>query len=695
MRPSIRWFIVAFVAAAACKGTEPFVPVATTVTVTPGTISFTAVGAAQTLAATVLDQRDNAMPNATVTWSTNNPSVATVGGTGIVTSTGNGSAQITATSGLATGHANVDVAQVSSALLKWNGDGQTGSVGTALPTALTAKLIDGYGSPIAGVAVTWMTITGSLSTPGGTITDGNGFVSANWTLGTTSGSQQATVTGGGETAAFTATANAGPPASVVVQAGDSQRAAQGTPVPVRPAVQVRDQYSNLVAGAAVAFAVDSGGGSVTGANPTTNGSGIATVGSWTVGTGNNTLIATVSGTGPVKFHATGVVPGAPKQLIVTAGNGQTGLIGYALNVPPAVEVVDSEGFPVPNKLVTFAVTGGGGSVTGDTMTTGTSGIATVGSWTVQLGANTLGASIPDAGVTNNPLSFTATGAAPDYDISIRPLTTMSPSRRAVFDSAAAHWERLIYGDVPDIPVNIPGDTLKKYCTGRTTPTLNETIDDIVIYAILDSIDGPGKVLGRAGPCYIRSSGFQPVIGVMFFDTADVASFPFDVVVTHEMGHVIGFGTIWGGRFLNLVVGPTTQGGTDPHFVGPQALAAFDRIGGTGYTAGAKVPVENCCTPGGGSNDAHWREAVFGDELMTSFLGATGVPKPLSVLTVASMGDEGYQVNYAGADAFSLTFAALRAQAGGGQAVPLVDDILRLPIGVVDARGRFVQWVMPR
>ena len=213
MRPSIRWFIVAFVAAAACKGTEPFVPVATTVTVTPGTISFTAVGAAQPLAATVLDQRDNAMPNATVTWSTNNPAVATVGGTGIVTSTGNGSAQITATSGLATGHANVDVAQVSSALLKWNGDGQTGSVGTALPTALTAKLIDGYGSPIAGVAVTWMTITGSLSTPGGTITDGNGLVSANWTLGTTSGSQQATVTGGGETAAFTATANAGPPAS--------------------------------------------------------------------------------------------------------------------------------------------------------------------------------------------------------------------------------------------------------------------------------------------------------------------------------------------------------------------------------------------------------------------------------------------------------------------------------------------------
>src|SRR5712691_989679 len=487
MRPSVRWLVIAFVAAVACKGTEPFVPVATTVTVTPGAISFIAVGAAQTLSAAVLDQRGNPMQNPTVTWTTSNASVATVDQAGIVTSRGNGLAQITATSGLATGNASVNVAQVSSALLKYNGDGQTGSVGTALPTALTVKLVDGYGSPVSGVTVTWTPGAGSISTPGGTSTDVNGLVSATWTLGTTSGSQQATAAGGGVTpAVFSATANAGPPASVVVQAGDNQQAAQSTPVPVPPAVQVRDQYNNLVAGAAVSFAIDSGGGSVTGANPTTNGSGIATVGSWTVGNGNNTLIATVFGTGitgnPVKFHATGVVPGAPRQLIVTAGNGQTGLVTYALNAPPAVEVVDSEGFPVPNKLVTFAVTGGGGSVTGDTMTTGTSGIATVGRWTVQLGANTLGASIPDAGVTNNPLSFTATGAAPDYNISIRPLTSISPSRLAVFDSAAAHWSRLIYGDVPDIQMNIGPGT----CTSRA-PAVNELVDDIIIFAILDSI----------------------------------------------------------------------------------------------------------------------------------------------------------------------------------------------------------------
>ena len=183
---------------------------------------------------------------------------------------------------------------------------------------------------------------------------------------------------------------------------------------------------------------------------------------------------------------------------------------------------------------------------------------------------------------------------------------------------------------------------------------------------------------------------------MRFDTADVATYEgrnqFDEIVMHEMGHVLGYGTIWGSSYLNLLVGPASQGGTDPHFVGTQAIAAFNQIGGTGYTAGAKVPVEN--TGGAGTRDSHWRESVFGEELMTGFLGALLGPKPLSLVTVASMGDEGYQVNYAGADAFSLSFpaAALRAQAPG---IQMKDDILKLPIRIVDRQGRLLRVVMPQ
>src|SRR5206468_4913919 len=95
-------------------------------------------------------------------------------------------------------------------------------------------------------------------------------------------------------------------------------------------------------------------------------------------------------------------------------------------------------------------------------------------------------------------------------------------------------------------------------------SLNETIDDLVIFAVLDSIDGPGKILGQAGPCFIRLPGYLPLIGVMRFDTADVANLEsagqFDEVILHEMGHVLGFGTIWGP--LGLLADPASAGGTD-------------------------------------------------------------------------------------------------------------------------------------
>ena len=58
----------------------------------------------------------------------------------------------------------------------------------------------------------------------------------------------------------------------------------------------------------------------------------------------------------------------------------------------------------------------------------------------------------------------------------------------------------------------------------------------------------------------------------------------------------------------------------------------DRLGGSSYTGGASVPVEN--TQGGqGTQDSHWRETIFVAELMTGFLDA-GVTNPLSLLRKA-------------------------------------------------------------
>ena len=119
----------------------------------------------------------------------------------------------------------------------------------------------------------------------------------------------------------------GPATQATASVGQMQTATIGTAVAARPAVVVRDMTGNGVPGVAVTFAVGSGGGSVTGATTTTDATGVATVGSWTVGLalGSNTLAATVSGLSgsPVTFAATAVAvaPAVPTSVQVGARNG--------------------------------------------------------------------------------------------------------------------------------------------------------------------------------------------------------------------------------------------------------------------------------------------------------------------------------------------------------------------------------------
>jgi hypothetical protein len=74
-----------------------------------------------------------------------------------------------------------------------------------------------------------------------------------------------------------------------------------------------------------------------------------------------------------------------------------------------VVVKDAKGQPVAQVAVTFAVTAGGGSVTGGAVTTGADGVAAAGGWTLgtQTGVNTLTATV--SGLT--PVTFTVTGVA--------------------------------------------------------------------------------------------------------------------------------------------------------------------------------------------------------------------------------------------------------------------------------------------
>ena len=89
----------------------PTASVPTTVTVTPATVDFTAIGETTRLTAEVRDQFGNVMAGTPVTWSSTATSVATVNSGGVVTAVGNGIATITAIAMQASGTARVTTAQ--------------------------------------------------------------------------------------------------------------------------------------------------------------------------------------------------------------------------------------------------------------------------------------------------------------------------------------------------------------------------------------------------------------------------------------------------------------------------------------------------------------------------------------------------------------------------------------------------------
>ena len=204
------------------------------------------------------------------------------------------------------------------------------------------------------------------------------------------------------------------PASLTpVALSNDQTARAGSDVATPPAVTVRNAAGDPLAGITVTFAVASGGGSATGTTALTTATGIATVGSWTLGTtaGANTMTASVSGLGTtVTFSATGTA-GDPVAITMEAGNNQSATVGTSVMTPLAVKIVDANGNGVAGFSVGFSANSGGGSITGSPSITDANGIATAGSWTLGLvaGVNTVVAFGPSSFVT---FTATATAAAP-------------------------------------------------------------------------------------------------------------------------------------------------------------------------------------------------------------------------------------------------------------------------------------------
>ncbi len=178
------------------------------------------------------------------------------------------------------------------------------------------------------------------------------------------------------------------------------------------------------------------------------------------------------------------------------------------------------------------------------------------------------------------------------------------------------------------------------------PGISLTSINVNVQAV--AIDGVGGTLGQAFfPNTTVQGGFRLSTGGTFqLDIADIAGLEntgrLDDVVAHEMGHILGIGTLWTNN--HVYTNGTGQ------YTGPLGVAAYNAEFGQ---SGTFIPVE--LGGGSGTVDKHWNEVNngagptfitdslgrdFRDELMTGWLN----PNPfLSNTTIQSLGDIGFTV----------------------------------------------------
>ena len=213
-----------------------------------------------------------------------------------------------------------------------------------------------------------------------------------------------------------------------------------------PSVRLTTPAGHHYSGLAVSFAVTAGGGSLTGGSQTTDTTGVATAGSWTLGLtpGANTATATAtppyarSGiqNNPTTFSATAL---GPTQLVFTAQPSNV-MAGSA--VAPAVQVTVEDQYgdvvTAASGTISLSLTGSpaGVALTGGGAATITNGVATFGALSVnKVGTYTLTPSTTVSGVTTLPASasFSVSAGAPSQLVwtqqpsSIGAGHTMSPA----------------------------------------------------------------------------------------------------------------------------------------------------------------------------------------------------------------------------------------------------------------------------
>ena len=391
-----------------------------------------------------------------------------------------------------------------------------------------------------------------------------------------------------------------------------------------------------------------------------------------LGTTNRTTLVTANAGNATAQFTVSVAPTTVQSLSISAGSGFVAVAGQRQLRATAFSPFGVEIRGVPTTWL---------SSTPSVATISTAGLVsalTEGETTVSVVSGTRSASVP--------LTVNQCGAGPAGAFPIEIRFTAGAGNATIsqaFTCAAARIRAAIIGELT--PVTYTAFNASGCIAGLT---LDETVPGLVIFATIEPIDGPGRVLGSAGPCYIRSGNNLPVVGRMRFDVADLENLitngSLRDVIMHEMLHVIGIGTIWSTQNLLTGVGST------PRFIGSLATdACLTQHAGDGICTSG-VPVEDCvgiAGCGAGTINSHWKEPTFRNELMTGYLNA-GI-NPFSIMTIQSLADLGYTVDATQGDEYSLlpsSSSVMLFDASGGTVIAMPEP--SKPLGRVDRFGRF-------
>jgi hypothetical protein len=372
---------------------------------------------------------------------------------------------------------------------------------------------------------------------------------------------------------------------------------------------------------------------------------------------------------------------------VRSGDAQTALAGTVVPLPIIVVPQDASGKTVPGETATFAVTAGGGTISNTTGQVNSDGTITAPAWTLGNSAVPQQLQVTVEGKT---MVINAT-VKTSYQIQISFFgRSLPPDQQALFTNAVARITAAVVGSLP--PVNASNNSPTDCGVVGGAPFPNP-INGLLIYASIDSIDGPRNILAESFPCFVRLAGgqqdFRTVVGVMKFDSADIGLLTgngtgnLQEVITHEMLHILGFGTFWDPSDKNLLINDSTP---TVAYIGAGGIAGCRAIGGV-TTCASSVPVEGKMG-GAGTLYSHWDEATFKNELMTGFLNQ-GV-NPLSRMTIQSLGDFGYVVNPAAADPFTIPGGSIRAEGS----VAITSPMLGAMSGRWERRVPFVVRGLP-